>query len=285
MFAFLSTILPVFSSFITPNWTVYKDVQYGITAEEVADLYLLNKGVHPVVIFIHGGGWSAGDKSAYEGRARKYALAGFHVVAINYRLAQYDNTTTQWNAQLQDSQLAVRWLKHNAATYRIDPTRVGVGGDSAGGHLVLFLGSLDDITPGDRATLYPEVSPKGIAVLDMFGPTDLTEPGMKDVVKTLPLFGGKTYEQAPKLYKEASPINYININSAPTFIAHGTSDTVVPYSQSVALDQKLTQLGIDHEFISFNGGHDMQAIPWYTELWIELKGLWFMARVLKPNLW
>lgn len=281
----LSAILPIFSSIITPNWTVYKDVQYGITSEEVADLYLLNRGVHPVVIFVHGGGWSAGDKSAYEGRAKKYALAGFHVISINYRLAQYEDATTQWNAQLEDVQLAVRWVKSNAEKFRIDPSRVGVGGDSAGGQLVLFLGSLDNITPGDRAALYPEFSPKGIAVLDMFGPTDLTDPQMRTVVESLALFGGKTYTQAPDLYKDASPIYYLNSNSAPTFIAHGTNDTVVPYSQSVALDQKLNQLGIKHEFVSFVGGHEMQDIPWYTELWIELKGLWFMIGVLNPNIW
>lgn len=283
MFNFLSYVRPIFSDIFGPDWTVTKDVQYGLTNDETADLYLLNKGVRPVVIFIHGGGWQAGDKSAYEGRAKKYAMAGFHVVAINYRLAQYNDPTTQWNAQLQDCQLAVRWLKHNASTFRIDSTRVGVGGDSAGGHLSLFLGTLNDTVPGDRDTLYPDASPRCLAVLDMFGPNDLTTPDMEETMAPLALFGGQTYEQAPELYKNASPIYYINSESSPIVICHGTSDTVVPYSQSVTLDQKLSYLGVYHEFITFNGGHEFDKLPWYSELWIELKGLWFMISILKPT--
>lgn len=62
-----------------PNWTVWRDVQYGLTVQEKADLYLLNRGVNPVV-----GAWVAGDKSSYDGYyAWLYATAGFHVVAIN----------------------------------------------------------------------------------------------------------------------------------------------------------------------------------------------------------
>jgi acetyl esterase/lipase len=72
-----------------------------------------------------------------------FAMAGFNVVSINYRLASYGDRTTQWNAQLQDVQLAIRWLRQNANRFRIDPTRIGALGESAGGHLALFLGSLN----------------------------------------------------------------------------------------------------------------------------------------------
>lgn len=280
----ISKILPIFSRIISPDWTVQKNVQYGQTSEEVADMYLLNKGVHPAIIFIHGGGWMAGDKSAYEGRARKYALAGFHVIAINYRLAKFDDPNSQWNAQLQDVQLAVRWLKANAATFRIDPNKIAVGGDSAGGHLSLFLGSLDQIVQsaeGNRHTLYIDQSPKACAVLDMFGPCDLSSPKMQDLIMTLPLLHGKTYAEAPALYYAASPINYMNHQTSPTFIVHGTTDIVVPYSQSVLLDQKLSNLGVYHKFLTFNGGHEMDKVSSFTQMMLELKGLWFMVDVVK----
>src|ERR1700730_10227911 len=117
-----------------PNWTVYYNIKYGVTDQERADLYLLNKGVNPVVVFIHGGAWQAGDKSDYAGSyAEMYAMAGFHVVSINYRLASYGDRTTRWNAQLQDVQLAIRWLRQYASILRIDPTRIGALGESAGG--------------------------------------------------------------------------------------------------------------------------------------------------------
>lgn len=280
----ISKLLPVLSRVISPNWTVYKDVQYGPGNEEVLDMYLLNKGVRPAIIFIHGGGWMGGDKAAYEGRARKYALAGFHVFAINYRLAKQGVHSSQWNAQLQDVQLAVRWLRANAAQYRVDPNKIAVGGDSAGAHLSLFLGALDRIVPavdGDRHTMYTDQSPKACAVLDMFGPTDLTTPKMQETVMTTPLFDGKTYAEAPSLYAAASPIFYINNTMSPTFIVHGTSDIVVPYSQSTALAQKLTSLGVYHKFLTFNGGHEMDKVSTWTQFMLELKGLWFMVDVVK----
>lgn len=280
----ISKLMPIFSKIISPNWTVYKDVQYGPGHEEVADMYLLNKGIRPAIVFIHGGGWMAGDKSAYEGRARKYALAGFHVIAINYRLAKMGDHRSQWNAQLQDVQLAIRWLRANAATFRIDPNKIAVGGDSAGAHLSLFLGALNRIiqaVDGDRHTMYTEESPKACAVLDMFGPTDLTTPKMQETIMTTALFDGKTYDEAPALYAAASPIYYMDSTMSPTFIVHGTADIVVPYSQSTALDQKLTSLGVYHKFITFAGGHELDKVSTFTQTMIELKGLWFMIDVVK----
>ena len=114
-----------------PNWTVYYNMNYGngTVPQQTADLYLLNRGVNPVIVFIHGGAWQAGDKSAYAGYyAQLYAMAGFHVVSLNYRLATSD-PAAQWNAQLQDVQLAIRWLRQYASMLRIDPTRIGAVGD------------------------------------------------------------------------------------------------------------------------------------------------------------
>jgi acetyl esterase/lipase len=192
-----------------PNWTVYYNIKYGVTDQETADLYLLNKGVNPVVVFIHGGAWQAGDKSNYAGSdAEMFAMAGFNVVSINYRLANYADRTTQWNAQLQDVQLAIRWLRQNANRFQIDPTRIGALGESAGGHLALFLGSLkgsvSNLSGGiDRSTYFPKQSPKVSAVVDMFGPTDLTQPAIYTWLAPLELFGGRSYFEVPNLYRDA----------------------------------------------------------------------------------
>jgi acetyl esterase/lipase len=210
-----------------PNWTVYYNIKYGVTDQETADLYLLNKGVNPVVVFIHGGAWQAGDKSNYAGSdAEMFAMAGFNVVSINYRLANYADRTTQWNAQLQDVQLAIRWLRQNANRFQIDPTRIGALGESAGGHLALFLGSLkgsvSNLSGGiDRSTYFPKQSPKVSAVVDMFGPTDLTQSAIYTWLAPLALFGGRSYFKVPNLYRDASPIFALSKKTAPLVLFRG----------------------------------------------------------------
>ena len=102
MASFLSYTLPIFAKILPNPHTVTKDVAYGNKPDQRLDLYLLNNGkLNPTIIFVHGGGWGAGDKSAYEGRAKKYGLAGFNVVSIDYTLATSD-PNTHWDAQLQD---------------------------------------------------------------------------------------------------------------------------------------------------------------------------------------
>src|SRR5262245_378796 len=237
-----------------PNWTVYYNVNYGdgTVPQQTADLYLLNRGINPAVMFIHGGAWEVGKKSDFAGYyAQLYAMAGFHVVSINYRLASSD-PSTQWNAQLQDVQLAICWLRQNASTWRIDPNRIGAVGESAGAHLALFLGSLNSQVPdlsggkdlsGFCGAQSPPQSPKVSAVVDMFGPTDLTQPAIYSWVQNLYLFNMTPYIKNQQLYHDASPIFVVSSQTAPTCIVQGTTDTVVPLSQSIELRNKLSSSG------------------------------------------
>lgn len=262
-----SYILPILSNILlTPNWTIYKDVPYGDKPRQTADLYLL-KGSEPkpVVVFIHGGGWAAGDNDTYSGRAKKYALAGFNVVSINYTLATND-PKTQWPAQLDDVRAALQWVKNHGSNFGIDINRIAVGGDSAGGHLALFLG----LEPGVRA------------VLNMFGPCDLTQPKMSKVMEGLDVFGKQTYEQNPQLYMDASPIFKLTKDYPPTFIIHSLDDNIVPYSEAEVLVKRLTQLGVYNKLVTYAGGHDLSKVPAYRAHWLELKGLWFMLDTLQP---
>ena len=255
-----SYVLPILSTIITPDWTVKKDVPYGDKPRQTADLYLLNNGkINPTVIFIHGGGWAAGDNDMYDTRAKKYALAGFNVVAINYTLAT-DDPKTQWPAQLEDVQKALKWVRHHAVVYGIDPNRIAVGGDSAGGHLALFLGT----------------DPEAKAVLNMFGPCDLAYPPMAKVMAGLDVFGKQTYEQNPQIYLDASPINKIDSKYPPTIIIHSPDDIIVPFAEAEILSKRLTQYGVYNKLITYKGGHDLSKVPSYISFWLELKGLWFM---------
>jgi acetyl esterase/lipase len=265
MNAFFSTILSLIDKLRSPAWTIYRDVAYGEWPEQKADIYLLNRGVHPVVIMIHGGGWSSGDKAAYAGRAKRYALAGFHVIAVNYRLATISDYRTWWPAQLDDVREVIRWVRRNAMSWRIDPRRIGVCGDSAGGHLALMLGTTDD---------------KPTCILDMYGPTNLGAPGICPLIEALPLFGGRTYADFPKVYLDASPLAQATAFFPPTMIMQGVSDTTVPPSQSADMAARLTSLRVDCKLEMFSGGHDTSKMSTSEQVEIEMKGLkWFISRI------
>lgn len=275
------------ASFFDPDWEVYNNVPYGPSAEEIADLYLLKSSNNPVILFIHGGGWSAGDKSVYAGYyANLYGWAGFSVVSINYRLAVTADANTHWPAQLQDAQLAVRWLRQYASTLRIDPDRIAAFGDSAGAHLALFLGSLNASVPGDRSDLFGQQKPNVSVVVDMFGPTDLTDPAFLVNFQQPPLFGGLSYSQAPALYEDASPKRLIGPQTAPTVIVQGMADTIVPPKQSVDLRDQLQALKVSVTWLPFNGGHWFVGLtPSSEKTNIDNAAMHAVSDLLHPNPW
>jgi acetyl esterase/lipase len=273
----------LWGNFFGPDWNVYKDYPYGSDPAEKADFYLLKGGYRPAIIFVHGGGWAGGDKSSYAGYyAEKYGNAGISVISMNYRLADANNRATQWPAQLQDVQLMMRWVRQFAPQLGIDPNRICVFGDSAGGHLVQFLGSLKTSVPGDRSGIFPNQSPAANCVVDMFGPTDMTEPAFLKVIDGIALFGGKTYAQAPQLYADASPIRYVSSQTAPTMMIYGIDDTIVPFSQGQALANKLNQNHVTNYLIPFNGGHWFQGTPSSQKKAAEDYALNFVKMYLRP---
>jgi acetyl esterase/lipase len=272
-----------------PDWTIHYNVKYGVSDQEKADLYLLNKGVNAAVVLIHGGAWEGGDKSNFSvSDAEMFATAGFSVVSINYRLASYADPTTQWNAQLQDAQLAIRWLRQNADVLRIDLARIGALGESAGGHLALFLGSLKESVSNlsgriDRSAYFSKQSPQVSAVVDLFGPTDLTQPAIYTWLAPLALFGARSYFEVPNLYRDASPIFALGKKSAPTCIVQGITDTVVPLSQSIELRDRLSSMGVPYQWIPFSGGHAFTGLPSSSRNAIYEHALQCLSEYLHPD--
>src|SRR5207249_1811812 len=105
------------------------------------DVYMPGDSVtHPAVLLVHGGGWSKGDKSLWVKEGQTLATSGFVAFAANYRLAPPGGTSHALDP-VYDLRDAVKWIRANAATYGVDPARVGALGDSAGGNLVLMLGT------------------------------------------------------------------------------------------------------------------------------------------------
>ena len=184
-------------------------------------------GPFPAVLCLHGGGWVSGSRKQMKQTIEVLARRGYVAVAADYRLAP----THRWPACYDDCQAAVKWLRANAGTYRLDPERVGVVGMSAGGHLACLLGVTDN---------------KLQAVVSFAGPTDLSAEEMwtKDVrAKNLePLFGGAPEAKRDEL-RQASPACLSLTKPPPFLLMHGSADAVVPVRQAHLLAERLKQAG------------------------------------------
>ncbi len=250
------------------------------------DLYLPTSAPapHPTLIFIHGGGWAGGSKAPIPALCASALNQGFAVASLDYRLttqaALFAPAPVTFPAQIHDVKGAVRWLRANAATFQLDPTRFASFGTSAGGHLSALLA-----TSGGSPELEGSVggnlgfSSRVQAAIDYFGPTDLlnmnldvlTPPGSAidhDAPNSpesgllgwnLPGQGvgdiranlhnpSPPYPALVQLANWANPITWVDASDPPLFIGHGTNDTAVPVRQSTRLSAALFAAGVEHDF-------------------------------------
>jgi acetyl esterase/lipase len=209
----------------------------------------------PAVLYVHGGGWEHGDATlgGVNGTiARSLVQRGILVAGVNYRLApQY-----QWPAQIEDVKCAVRYLRANAQRYAIDPSEIGAWGGSAGGHRVSMLGTAGP-NAGFDAGQYASQSSSLQAVVDMFGPADLTAGGWGSyATSVVQQVFGVTPGRDNRVLAHASPVTYIAANDPPFLIFHGVDDQVVPPSQSQELAAMLQAAGDSATLIMVqNAGH------------------------------
>ncbi len=218
---------------------IKKDIEFAVVDGKSLklDLYLPAGGreKRPAVICIHGGGWSKGDKKDVH-IARGMAEHGIVAVCPNYRLSG----EAKHPAQVNDCRSAVRWTRKNAEAYRIDVERLGVYGGSAGGHLALMVGALDD-DPNEK------VSARVHAVCSWFGGADFTKGAGDDggFVRMV----GASFSEKPELYREASPVTHVSKDDPPVVMFHGEKDKVVPIRHSEAMLQALQAAGVDAELV------------------------------------
>ncbi|HEX4507150.1 MAG TPA: alpha/beta hydrolase [Alphaproteobacteria bacterium] len=236
---------------------VKTDIAYGPDPAQVLDICVPRTpavGTIPALVMLHGGAWrSGGRKDWFEG-CRQAAASGVVGVAIDYRLAD-DTAGHSWPAPLVDAQLAMRWVRTHAKEYGIDPGRVCAIGDSAGGHLALFLAALDKPVLGEHAGLLPGVSPKADCAVDWFAPVDfsgfLQHSGM---MRTM--FVGVAPADYANAERSASPLFAVGPNTSPILIAHGSEDRMVNIKQSETLRDALTRAGVPNQLRIFHGGHE-----------------------------
>ena len=233
-----------------------RDIEYARFGNESLklDLYLPEgKGPFPLIIWVHGGGWSSGDKSlSSNGVQVRQTTRGYALASINYRLSQQ----AQFPAQIEDCKAAVRWLRAHAAQYDLDPARIAAWGASAGGHLVALMG-----TSGDVAELEGEgnldYSSRVQAVVDWFGPTDLLKMSADSLPFPCSLLDhdspfspesrlvGCAIQTCRTRTERANPIKYVSLDDPPFLIMHGTDDCLVGPPQSRRLRDALEAAGTD----------------------------------------
>jgi acetyl esterase/lipase len=236
---------------IPPELKVYSDVEYK-KADSLSlklDIYRLKELTEPVpvVIFIHGGSWKSGKRSDYLPYLVDYALKGYVTITVSYRLSK----VASFPAAVQDVFCAIRWVRDHAGEYGIDPGRLALAGASAGAHLAMMAG----YAAGDslfNAGCNHESMVKVNAVVNFYGPVDLTVDFARES-GPLKEFLGKSYDEAPDLYRKVSPHTYITPDDPPTLTFHGTIDSVVPVSQADSLDTWLNGAGVTHEYHRLKG--------------------------------
>jgi acetyl esterase/lipase len=208
----------------------------------------------PLIIWVHGGAWQAGDKRNC--LAARFPQRGYAVASINYRLSQH----AIFPAQIEDCKAAVRWLRANAERYNLDPNHFGAWGASAGGHLVALLGTAGDVKEFDKGENL-HVSSRVQAVCNYFGPTDFTRMSqfptrMDHDAADSPeskLIGGPIQQNHDKCQR-ANPITYLTKDDPPFLIVHGDKDPLVPHNQSQILFEALKKVGVNVKFHTVEGG-------------------------------
>ena len=198
-------------------------------------------GPFPGVVVLYGGAWRVGNKWGNRPLLAEFAKRGFVAVAPQYRHCPKD----VFPAQIHDVKAAVRWLRGHAADYKLDVDHIGAMGFSAGGHLALMLGVTgpDDGLEGDAPPGSP--SSKVQAVVNYFGPSDLTATDVPEVsVNLVRDFLGARNVDRPDLAAKASPVTYLTRDDAPILTFHGTRDPLVPPNQSTKLAEAMSRVGV-----------------------------------------
>jgi acetyl esterase/lipase len=225
------------------------NVAYGSDTLQRMDVYLpagRSLDSTNALILIHGGGWNGGSKSEFLSYIDSFQrrMPGYAIFNLNYRLVNGGNL---FPTQEIDVKAAIDFIVRQSGSWRVSADRMALLGTSAGGHLALL-----------QAYKYNE--PRIRAVVDFFGPTDLIamyeRPWHPLVPYALQMVTGTTPVQNGDLYRQSSPVNYIDRSSAPTLILHGEADPVVDISQSRLLKNKLAAAGVKHELVAYPGeGH------------------------------
>jgi acetyl esterase/lipase len=221
------------------------------------DLYFPPETVAPwqVLVYVHGGSFTSGDKRKGSGIIDIPAMTarGYAVAAINYRLMPEN----PFPAEILDAKCAIRFLRAHAAEYQLKTEKIGIWGGSAGGHLAAMVGLTND-DPDFDAGEYMEQSSRVDAVVEMFGPTNLTAK-FDSLQRWLLSRAFGTDNPSSDLLHRASPVYSVTSAAPPFLILHGELDSAVPVTQAHELHQALINTGASSTLVIVkNANHNFK---------------------------
>ena len=203
----------------------------------------------PTIIFIHGGGWTGGAKETQTFNLLPYLEMGWNAVNVEYRLARVSEAP----AAVEDCLCALRWIIRNATQYGFDTTRLVVSGGSAGGHLALTTGMIPATAGFDRQCPGTEQL-KVAAIVDWYGITDVVGLLDGENIRTYAVQWLGSRPDRVDIARRVSPLTYVRPGIPPVISIQGDADPVVPYTQSLRLQEALQKAGVDHELVTIPGG-------------------------------
>ena len=257
------------------SWAVTAGVRYGIVPDQTyltadgkeskLDLWVPRGATAPVptVIYIHGGGWMQGTKEVSDLLLLPWLEQGFAVANVEYRMGP----TALAPAAVEDCRCALRWVRENAATYKLDPGRIVLTGHSAGGHLSLTTGMLtaasgfdnlcpkrnNDATAGGLADPVVEEMPVA-AIVNWFGITDVGDLLAGPHAKVYAIQWMGSLPNRMELAKQLSPLSMVRAGLPPILTIHGDADPIVPYDHAVRLHAALEKAGVPNQLHTVPGG-------------------------------
>lgn len=274
-------------------YTQIKQVR-AVTQLEMSLLVPRTKDLKPAIVYFPGGGFISADHEKFIDLRMALAKAGFVVAA-----AQYRTVPNKYPALVEDGKAAIRYLREHADEYGIDPTRIGVLGDSAGGYVSQMMGMTSGEKGFDKGQFLDKSSDVQAAVT-MYGISNLLEigDGFPDAIAKVHQspavteallvngtafadFPGASISSNPERALQASPMGHVDGNKPPFLIMHGSADTLVSPKQSVQLFETLKKKGDKVEYVLVEGaGHG--DLTWYQPPIIDRVVEWFTATLGGP---
>ena len=246
------------------GFTVTSAVAYtaGAHGPLLADVYVpMGKGIHPGIVFIHGGGWKNGNRHQMIKLIKALAENGYVCFTI-----EYDVDPVPFPTSFHESLAAVKFFRDHAGEYHLDPAHVAVAGSSAGGELAALVALNPEGRPLGTARTRGAAkggSASGVqAAVILNGVLDLTDMAKTHDAGMITAYLGGTCETRMDACKDASPVFHVHAGAPPIYVGHGTADQTVPFAEAVAFTNALKAAHVPVQFFQAEGGkHTFWADP------------------------
>ncbi|MBM3140023.1 MAG: alpha/beta hydrolase [Chloroflexi bacterium] len=230
----------------------------------------------PGVVIVHGGGWREGDRSQLRGYGLRLARQGYVCAAIEYRLLG----EAPWPAQIEDVKAAIRWMRANAERLGVDPNRIAITGNSAGGHLSLLAAGTPGLAEFEGSGGHEGVSSAVAASIAFYPVTSFVDRDGRLHSTYSFLFGD---EKTPERARAASPTSHVRAGFPPALLIHGNRDEVVPPAQSTGCYEALRAAGVPAELHVFaDQPHGFDADPRFARHCADVMAL-FLERYVRAG--